>query len=292
MKTLLHAGLRTAFQVSVLMAFVSISGVATAVGQDTHLATPWITEHATSVRLIGGAVPGQGEAETVAGIEIKLDPSWKTYWRNPGSSGVPPRVEWTGSVNLAKAEVLFPAPQRFPDKEGDTIGYKTSVILPVKVSRIDPAKPVELRLALEYGVCRDVCIPAQANLALTLPATGTKVGANDNLIAAVKQVPRPEQARLPNDPVAKSIVIELAGDKPRIRIEADFPGQSDGQDAFLEAPDGLWLPLPKLVGREGSIRRFEVDLTDGADISDLKGRDIRLTLVSSAGQSETVFAFK
>ena len=32
-----------------------------------------------------------------AGVEIRLDPGWKTYWRYPGDSGVPPALDFAGS---------------------------------------------------------------------------------------------------------------------------------------------------------------------------------------------------
>lgn len=271
------------------LALVSLA--APTMAEEPALASPWIKEHSTSVRMVGGSgTLGDGKTQVFAGIEIQLDEGWKTYWRNPGSSGVPPRVDWQGSENLAEATVLFPAPQRFLDKEGDTVGYKKSVVLPVVVRPLDPAKPVVLKLSLEYGVCREVCIPVQPSLALSLPASAAVKPAGGGLSMALARIPRDQSKRRPADPQAKSIKVALAGAKPSIEIEAEFPASVAGADAFLEAPDGLWIPLAKLVpGGTGNVRRFEVDLTDGADIADLKGRSIRLTLVSEAGQSETTF---
>ncbi|MFM9943354.1 MAG: protein-disulfide reductase DsbD domain-containing protein [Hyphomicrobiaceae bacterium] len=255
------------------------------------VASPWVKDHSTAVRLIGGgAVHGGGSARLFAGLEIRLDEGWKTYWRNPGSSGVPPRLDWKGSENLAAATVLFPAPERFADKEGDTVGYKKAVLLPIAVQAQDPTKPVVLKLALEYGVCREVCIPVQPNLTLTLSPDAISRPAGSGLVAALATVPRAGQARLPSDPVVKVIKVDLAAAKPSIVIDVEFSGTDKGADVFLEAPEGLWIPLAKpIAGGSKTLRRFEVDLTDGADIADLKGRTILLTLVSEAGQSEASF---
>lgn len=38
---------------------------------------------------------------------------------------------------------------------------------------------------------------------------------------------------------------------------------------------------------QGTVATFLVDLTDGADVGDLKGKTVRITLVSPRGQSET-----
>src|SRR5690349_18182355 len=63
----------------------------------------------SSARLISG---GRQDAALLAGIEITLDPGFKTYWRNPGDSGLPPRFDWSGSENVADVEIRYPAPYR------------------------------------------------------------------------------------------------------------------------------------------------------------------------------------
>ena len=77
-----------------------------------------------------------------AGVEIKMQPGWKTYWRYPGDSGVPPRFDFSGSENLKEAKVLFPAPHLFTDETGHSLGYKNSVIFPLVLAPQQPGKPV------------------------------------------------------------------------------------------------------------------------------------------------------
>ncbi len=265
-----------------------------AAAADAAYASPWANEHATKVRLIGGGAAPKGQKSgLIAGIEIEMESGWKTYWRTPGTSGVPPRFDWAGSENLAAATPLFPAPQRFSDREGDTIGYKGAVILPVLIKPVDPALPVKLKLGLEYGVCKDVCVPVQPTLELTLPPDAAAKSLGSELAAGLAHVPREPASRKADDPQIKQVTIDLQGTKPTITIDAAFPGDGQGADIFLEAPDGIWVPLPKPVGepRDG-IHRFVVDLTDGADIADLKGRMIRATLVSASGQTDTSFKFE
>jgi DsbC/DsbD-like thiol-disulfide interchange protein len=223
----------------------------------------------------------------LAGLEIQLDEGWKTYWRNPGSSGVPPRIETEGSVNLAKAELLFPAPRRFSDRDGDTIGYKTAVVFPVVLTPIDPSRPIGLKVAAEVGICREVCIPVQPTFSLTLPADASARPQGQLLSASLDRVPIAD-ANGPYVPTLEQVTTTLDGAKPRMVIDAVFPGDSAKGDAFLEASDGVWIPLPQAAGQAASgARRFLVDLTDGVDLGDLAGRELRLTLVGSAGQMET-----
>ena len=258
---------------------------------DPALATAWTSAENSRVRLVGGRADGPGAPlRLVAGVEIEIADGWKTYWRNPGSSGVPPRVDWSKSVNLASARLLFPAPVRFVDRDGDTIGYKDYVVFPIELVAKDAAKPVELELSVEYGICKDICIPVELDLALSVPPGAAPVQAESRLARALGRVPRPMSARAAADPAVTSIKQELTGEKPRVVIAASFPAGIKGADLFAEAPDGLWIPLPKKTSvASDNALVFEIDLTDGADIAELRGKTLRLTLVSNDGQSETAF---
>ena len=88
-------------------------------------ASPWAEDTRSAVRLIAGANKN-GEAPLRAGIEIKLQPGWKTYWRYPGDSGVPPRFDFSGSENLKAAKVLYPAPHLFTDEAGNRSATRTA----------------------------------------------------------------------------------------------------------------------------------------------------------------------
>ena len=212
---------------------------------------------------------------------------WKTYWRNPGSSGVPPLFDWSATSNLASAEVRYPAPMRYGDRGGDTIGYKHRLIFPLLVQPADPQREIALDVSIEFGVCKDICIPMQTHLALTIPPEARKSPVAGDLAGALDRVPRPLSARRPSDPKLGKVTVVLDGDKPVIRLDATFPGGAEGADIFIEAPDGLWIPMARRDGLpKGDTARFVVDLTE-ADIADLKGKTARITLVSPLGQSET-----
>ena len=124
-----------------------------------------------------------------AGIEIKLDPGWQTYWRDPGDSGAPPTFDFSGSENVKSVNVLWPAPERFPDGAGgNSIGYRNHVILPLHVVPTETAKRTALRLKLEYDVCSNICVPIESNLVLNLSGDGAEDAAIER---AEIRVPRP-----------------------------------------------------------------------------------------------------
>ena len=149
--------------------------------------SPWSNDIRSGVRLIAGA-NGKDDVALRAGIEIKMQPGWKTYWRYPGDSGVPPRFDFSGSENLKDAKVLFPAPHLFTDQTGHSLGYKNNTIFPLVIAPQQPGKPVRLRLKVEYAVCEKLCVPAEGSAELTL---GYGASAhNAGLSAAEARVPR------------------------------------------------------------------------------------------------------
>src|SRR3974390_1943330 len=147
-------------------------------------ASRWDGDARAGMRLIAGA--RQTDAAARAGIERALAPGWKTYWRYPGDSGVPPRFDFAGSQNVKSVTVAWPAPHRFSDESGVTIGYKDGVIFPLRIVPQDAAKPMLLRLTLDYAVCEKLCVPAQSSAELALEGEASSHdGALDAAEAAV-----------------------------------------------------------------------------------------------------------
>jgi DsbC/DsbD-like thiol-disulfide interchange protein len=273
--------------ITVVLAAV-ISGHA--VGE-TFSTTPWVEVLNARVRMTGGAVSiADAKSRLLAGVEIVLADGWKTYWRFPGDSGVPPVFDWSGSLNVARVKVLYPAPTRFTDAGGEVIGYKHKVIFPVELAPLDAKKPMELKLTIEFGICKDICIPAEANMTLALPLSAAE--ASDSLKAALDRVPRPSDRRRAGDPELKRVIAKLDAPKPRLSIEALFPSGASDADVFIEAPDGLFVALPKRSNTSDGVVNFEVDLTRSSDLQDLIGKELRVTLVCDIGAAEALWTLK
>ena len=206
----------------------------------------------SAVRLIG-APTRNGELR--AGVEIKLQTGWKTYWRYPGDSGVPPQFDFSGSDNLRSARVRWPAPHAFNDETGTSIGYKESVVFPLRVVPRDPTKPVTLNLNLKYAVCEKLCVPAEGKATLTL---GDATAAHDALLASAEaNVPvavGPKEAGL----VAKRVTATL---KPLVMLDVAAP-KSGPYQVFVEGPNPEWaIPIPKgALGAPQGRRHFEFEL--------------------------------
>lgn len=248
----------------------------------------WAGQKYGRARLVAG-VPAEGAGVAGrfhAGIEFALEPGWKTYWRHPGEAGVPPQLDWAGSTNLANARVLYPAPGRMQDAGFWSLGYKTSVVLPVEITPKDPGQPVGLALTLEYGVCKDICVPVEAKLALTV-AAGRPLPAAPQIAAALLRVPRTGR---PDGPRLDSLKLDVASTPPRLIGEARFPGGSAGADLVLErggAGGTELLPLPVITARTGPDRvRFELRLGSAEEATRLAGQPLTATLISTRDQAE------
>jgi DsbC/DsbD-like thiol-disulfide interchange protein len=110
----------------------------------------------------------RGDGIHVAAIEILLEPGWHTYWRVPGASGIPPDFDWSGSINLASVAYEWPRPDAFDSAGSMTIGYHDRLVLPVILRATDPEAPIDLSLDIFFGVCDDICVPANASVTARL----------------------------------------------------------------------------------------------------------------------------
>lgn len=128
------------------------------------------------------------DGRRVAALRMELAPGWKTYWRRPGAAGIPPRFDWTGSSNVADLLIVWPTPEIFDSFGMLTIGYHDRMVLPLAIIPEDPARPIRIRLALEYGVCAEICVPASAELALDI-APGAKADGEALIRAALEAAP-------------------------------------------------------------------------------------------------------
>ena len=255
--------------------------------QAQSAASDWMRGNSSRVRLIAARVK---TGKLLAGVQVELDEGWKTYWRNPGEAGgVPPELDWKASGNLAENVVMFPAPIRLRDANGDNIGYKHGVTLPVRITAADPAKPVTLDLKILFGVCKNICIPEDRHLTLTLDSGGATDAAIIALLdTAIARVP---VAAAENSAATQIEALTLDAAKHVLLIDTRVAGPAESADLFIESPDGLYVPMTeKRSGGPEGLVRFAVDLTKSDDMKTPSGKSLRFTLVGEAGASETVRA--
>jgi suppressor for copper-sensitivity B len=116
-------------------------------------ASPWAGEPEGRARIVSARTAIGADGRLALGVQLRLAPRWHTYWRDPGESGAPPSFDWGASENLVELRLLWPAPRRFQAFGLDGYGWEDEVVFPVEARAADPARPVLLRLKLEYQVC-------------------------------------------------------------------------------------------------------------------------------------------
>jgi DsbC/DsbD-like thiol-disulfide interchange protein len=275
------------------VAIIVASGITTAKAQD---ASPWTNELHAAARLIAGAARKAGGTVWLrAGVEIRLDPGWHTYWRSPGDSGVPPTFDFAGSGNVKSVNVLWPAPKRFPDGAGGHFnGYVGDVVFPLRIAAKDAAKPASLNLKLTYAYCKNICFPAEADLALRLSGKG---GAEEQaLVAAEARVPRRVALGGGGTALAvRSVRRKFIDGRQRIVVDVAAPGGTP-IDLFVEGPTPGWaLPPPERVnptpGSESGAQQFSVDLDGLPPDTHVDGSAFTFTAVSPDDAVEVTASF-
>ena len=248
-------------------------------------ASEWDKDMHSAARLIVSAPLKSADALLLrAGIQIRLDPGWDTYWRYPGDSGVPPKFDFGGSQNIKSVTVLWPAPERFPDGAGGhSIGYIGELILPLRIVPSDAAKPSTIRLQLDYAVCATMCIPAKADL--TLPLAGG-IGANEKALeAAEARVPRRETLGAGSNLAVRAIHRDA---HQRVVVDVAAP-EGTSVDLFVEGPTPDWsLPLPERSGVRAGTQRFTFDLDGLPPGANADGAPLTFTVVSPDDAIEVV----
>jgi len=217
-------------------------------------ASPWQRDSHSAVRLLAGSRSG---AVLLGGIAIQLQPGWKTYWRTPGDSGVPPRFDFSRSENVEAVTVMWPAPMKFDDGAGGvSLGYKHQVVLPLRIVAKNADRPLTLRAEINYAVCEKLCIPVEASAELPFASVAsTEDGA---LSAALDTVPKPANIGDPNPLTIRDVKRQGS---TTVLVDVSAPAGKD-VSLFVEGPTPDWaLPVPKLVenGPSGA-RRFSFEL--------------------------------
>jgi DsbC/DsbD-like thiol-disulfide interchange protein len=235
--------------------------------------SPWQRDGHSAVRLLAGSRSG---AVLLGGIAFQLQPGWKTYWRTPGDSGVPPRFDFSKSENVEAVTVLWPAPMKFDDGAGGhSMGYKGQIVLPLRIVAKNTDRPVTLRADINYAVCEKLCIPVETNAELAF----TSVASTEDsaLFAALDTVPKPANVGDPNPLTIRDVKRD---GKSSVVVDVVSP---DGQEVslFVEGPTPDWaLPVPK-PGENGppGVKRFAFELDGVPPGVSPEGAALKLTLV-------------
>lgn len=230
-------------------------------------ATPW-QEVTPNVRLrLISSDTRAADGTTLVGLEIDMPAGYRTYWYDPGESGIPTQLDIAGSTGVSDLRMDWPFPETEINAGLLDYVYRGPTVLPARLTASGTA--AELDAAVVMGVCSDVCVPVQAKFSLPL-----RFGAADSaqlirLKEAEARVPiewsdaQPAFGAVFYDPSAPGLRLALASGK--VEASSVLALTSDPTVIFgapQKSPDGRSLLLPLRGEARGTEwTRDPVDLT-------------------------------
>jgi len=146
-------------------------------------AEPVNTGHA-NVSLVKFNYPESENKNNLIGIKMDMQKNWHTYWKNPGDSGGPIKIQWDTDKNIKIDEIKWPRPELIPYEPLMTYGYKDFVIFPFEYIKKDSLNS-KIKLNVDFLICDDVCVPEKALIETSLD----KIAIDDDLVAWNDLVP-------------------------------------------------------------------------------------------------------
>ena len=213
--------------------------------------TSWTESEGGSIRIVTTGLSDEN-GELRGALEIKLKPGWKTYWRNPGESGVPPLINLSEQSDATGSELFFPPPERFTDPYATWAGYKDSVSLPIIFKLPGPEMAGIVEGSVFLGICDTICIPVEAPFSFDAGADPDNSG---DAIAVTEAF-----ATLPGKARQGFQVNSVKREGTRLRFKVELP-EDTGEAALFVAPrEGVQIDMPELQGRQGAEASFSAEI--------------------------------
>ncbi len=132
--------------------------------------------------------------ETVlAGVDLKMDPPWHTYWRNPGDSGGQIEISWELPDGISAGTIQWPVPRKHLFDDLATYIYENEIVLfvPLNISAAVKPGPQKIKAKVSWIECDIACIMGDTEVSADLViGNENKKTADATLEAAQKTLPR------------------------------------------------------------------------------------------------------
>jgi thiol:disulfide interchange protein DsbD len=204
---------------------------------------------ATTVSLHLDAAEAPPGATVLAGIQLRMDTDWHTYWRNPGESGMATEINWTLPEGITAGPIEWPAPEVYVAEGMTTYVYHDEAWLIVPLTLAPDIAPgtVELKAEVSWLECKVACVPGDASVNASLVVGDTrKPGPEAQRIAD-------ERARIPSVDPAVNVTAEwqgdLSGEEAELLLTASVPTDFAPSD-FLPYGGRDWALAPGVISRE------------------------------------------
>ncbi len=124
------------------------------------------------VRMKGSLV--ESNAQKYLALTLKNANHWHTYWKNPGDAGLAPKFKFIHDGAEIKLQALeWPSPKRFIE-QGDIWAYGYSDFYTFFFQLPKDFTGKRLTVKGSWLVCKDICIPGEDELNLTINQNSVK----------------------------------------------------------------------------------------------------------------------
>lgn len=249
----------------------------------------WADNEGGRMRLVALAPDAGGKIR--AALQIEPKPGWITYWKEPGGNGIPPQMTIAAASGVSLDAIAYPVPKHFFNGTVEDIAYDAPVTLPLSLTAAGKG-PVAIDASAFIGICKDICIPFQANFQLKLgPALQSHPQEESILQAADASLPKPPSPDFgvtahAMSPDRKTLSLTLA-------LPSGGPGEGKGApDIIVTGPSGY--AFTKQIGskRDGAVFKVDISIGKLPKDYDLSGKRWGVLVIDGERAMETTLAFQ
>lgn len=245
----------------------------------------WAENEGGRMRLV--ALPADADGKIRAALQIEPKPGWITYWREPGNSGIPPQITIAPESGVRLDAIAYPVPKHFFNGTVEDIAYDAPVTLPLSLTTAAKG-PTEIDASAFIGICKDICIPFQANFALKL---GLAIQSHPQEEAILQAA----DATLPKPPSAAFDVTAhaMSADMKTLSMTIALPGEETGApDIIVTGPSGH--AFTKQIGgkREGAAFKTDISIGKLPKNYDIRGERWGVLIIDGKKAMESTLTFE
>jgi len=236
-----------------------------------HAASSLKTEH-VEAELVTDDASAQPGKPTLVGLKLRMAAEWHTYWKNPGDSGLPTKIQWTLPEGWKAGAIQWPYPEPLPVGPLMNYGYDDEVVLLAELTppATAPEGNAPIKAHAEWLVCKDICVPEKGDLDIALPVSKAQPRKNPMFQAHIERA----KNQLPIDVAGWTSEASMSAGALVVRLTAPEGAEPPANAHFFPEREGLIEPAaPEKLTRAGRALTIEMKLADPppADLKALRG---------------------
>ncbi|CAH0339845.1 hypothetical protein RHI9324_01498 [Rhizobium sp. CECT 9324] len=204
--------------------------LALALGHAHAASSDWAVNEGGRMRLV--LLPADPDGRREGALVIEPNPGWITYWKEPGDVGIPPALTLAPGSTAVIESIGFPVPKVLDNSGMRDVGYDHAVTLPLMIAGLG-ADTDTLTVNAFVGVCKNICIPFQADLSVALSHDDAVATDEAQLIATAKQ----SLPEVPSDDFAVTHYA-MRADLKQLDLTLRLPAGTTGPQVFVSGPSG------------------------------------------------------